>query len=102
MLTRGISDGATRSIYTGMNSSDLVATVTELTAVTIAKGFLHPLPAAARGLVSAGLSEVVVAGGGAKNPYLMDRLRAALETEFGRSIKVCRMLFLVSFFYMYS
>ena len=71
-----------------MSGADLVATVTELTAVTIAKGFLHPLPTAARDRVFAELAEVVVAGGGGKNRHLMDRLRAALQAEFGRPIAV--------------
>lgn len=51
---------------------ELVATLTELTARTIADAY-H------RWLVPRGVDEVVVTGGGARNPTLMGRLRALLD-----------------------
>lgn len=51
--------------------NDLLATLTELTARTIADAIGRWLP-------SDGVGEVVLAGGGAHNPVLVDRLRHAL------------------------
>lgn len=51
---------------------DLVATLTELTARTIADAY-------ERWVMPRGLDEVVVTGGGARNPTLMGRLRALLD-----------------------
>ena len=51
---------------------DLVATLTELTARTIAEAY-------ARWVTPRGIHEVVVTGGGARNPTLMGRLRALLD-----------------------
>jgi anhydro-N-acetylmuramic acid kinase len=51
---------------------DLVATLTELTARTIADAY-------ARWVTPRGIHEVVVTGGGARNPTLMGRLRALLD-----------------------
>jgi anhydro-N-acetylmuramic acid kinase len=50
---------------------DLVATLTELTARTIADAY-------ARWLVPRGVHEVVITGGGARNPTLVGRIRALL------------------------
>ena len=63
-------------------TQDFVATVTQLTAVTLARGYLLHPPAAQ------GLTEVVLSGGGAKNPVLVAAIRCALATEFGRAIEV--------------
>lgn len=51
---------------------DLVATLTELTARTIAGAY-------ARWITPRGVREVVVTGGGARNPTLVGRLRALLD-----------------------
>lgn len=51
---------------------ELVATLTELTARTIADAYR-------RWVIPRGLDEVVVTGGGARNPTLMARIRALLE-----------------------
>lgn len=51
---------------------DLVATLTELTARTIADAYR-------RWLIPLGLDEVVLTGGGAKNPTLVGRIGALLE-----------------------
>jgi anhydro-N-acetylmuramic acid kinase len=51
---------------------DLVATLTELTARTIADAYR-------RWVLPRGVDEVVVTGGGARNPTLMARLRALLD-----------------------
>jgi anhydro-N-acetylmuramic acid kinase len=51
---------------------DLVATLTELTARSIADAY-------GRWVIPRGVDEVVVTGGGARNPTLMGRLRALLE-----------------------
>ncbi|HSM37540.1 MAG TPA: anhydro-N-acetylmuramic acid kinase [Longimicrobiales bacterium] len=50
---------------------DVVATLTELTASTVAD-------AVRRWLLPRGAGEVVVAGGGARNPYLLERLQTRL------------------------
>ncbi len=54
-----------------LDGADLVATLTELTAVTIARSLAEHGPAG-------GVGRVVVSGGGARNPVLLDRLRAHL------------------------
>ncbi len=53
------------------DGADLVATLTELTAVTIAGSLADHGPAG-------GVGRVVVSGGGARNPVLLGRLRAHL------------------------
>ncbi|HEV3049203.1 MAG TPA: anhydro-N-acetylmuramic acid kinase, partial [Longimicrobium sp.] len=51
---------------------DLVATLTELTARTVADAY-------ARWVVPRGVDEVVLTGGGARNPVLAERIRALLH-----------------------
>lgn len=51
---------------------DLVATLTELTARTVADAY-------ARWVIPRGVDEVVLTGGGARNPVLADRIRALLH-----------------------
>jgi anhydro-N-acetylmuramic acid kinase len=58
-----------------MPLEDLVATAAELTVQTIARAINS----------YAGIDEVIVSGGGAHNPYLMDRLRAELRPELKTS-----------------
>lgn len=55
----------------GAGPADVVATLTALTARSIADAYARFGPAA-------GIDEVIVAGGGARNPVLLDMLRAAL------------------------
>ncbi|MFD6178751.1 MULTISPECIES: anhydro-N-acetylmuramic acid kinase [unclassified Isoptericola] len=76
---RELYDGeyvATRLAATGLGADrlstpDLVATLTELTAVTVARSLAEHGPAA-------GVGRVVISGGGARNPVLVERLRAHL------------------------
>ncbi|WP_265522208.1 anhydro-N-acetylmuramic acid kinase [Oerskovia flava] len=56
------------SVRPGLTGPDLVATLTELTAVTVA-----------RALAGRPVRRVVVSGGGAYNPVLLDRLRVHLR-----------------------
>ncbi len=65
---------------TGANDADFVATVTALTAATIADAYARFAP----GL----LAQVVIAGGGAHNPVLLTELRARLAARLGRDIEV--------------
>ena len=57
----------------GLSTDDLIATATELTAQSVASGYrTFVVPRAV-------LDEVVVSGGGARNPYLLERLAVALH-----------------------
>jgi anhydro-N-acetylmuramic acid kinase len=67
----------------GCSPNDFVATVTELTARSIARAY-HLAPPE----LSHALTEVVVSGGGGKNPQLMARLVAALRREFCKDVAV--------------
>src|SRR5947207_1157349 len=60
----------------GGTSDDALATATELTAQTIAGGLRRESASA--------ITRVLVAGGGARNPALMERLKDALAPEIGR------------------
>jgi len=53
-----------------LDAADLVATLVELTALTIARSLAEHVPE--------GVDRVVVSGGGARNPVLLDRLRSHL------------------------
>lgn len=67
---RFVDDLATGYLHPGSPSEDLVATVTELTAWSIAAHIKEHQPST---------NEVIVSGGGAHNAYLMDRLRSLLS-----------------------
>lgn len=54
-----------------LSTPDLLATLTELTAVTVARSLADHAPGGA-------VDRVVISGGGARNPVLRDRLRARL------------------------
>lgn len=60
---------------------DLVATLTELTAASISNTYGRFAPGA--------IAQVVVGGGGARNPTLMARLAHHLQRQFGHPIEVC-------------
>lgn len=60
---------------------DVVATLTELTAATIATAYARFAPAP--------VAQVVVGGGGARNPVLMARLAHHLHEQLGRQVPVC-------------
>lgn len=60
---------------------DFVATLTELTAATIAHAYARFAPAP--------VAQVVVGGGGVRNPVLMARLAHHLQEQLGRSVPVC-------------
>ena len=66
----------------GLSMADFVATVTELTAASIADSYRRfaPMP----------VSEMVVCGGGARNPILLERLRSQLIRRCGRQFPVVR------------
>ena len=65
----------------GINPVDIVATFTELTAASIAAAYARFAPGP--------IAQVVVGGGGARNPHLMARLRHCLEQALGRPVEVC-------------
>ena len=66
----------------GLSGVDFVATLTDLTAASIADSYRRfaPLP----------VSEVIVCGGGAHNPTLLARIREQLVRRGGKSIEVVR------------
>lgn len=72
----------TEAAAAGLSANDFVATVTELTAASIADSYRRfaPMP----------VSEVVVCGGGAHNPVLLARIKEQLAQRVGRSIPVIR------------
>jgi anhydro-N-acetylmuramic acid kinase len=65
----------------GASDADFVATVTALTAASIADAYARFAPGP--------LAQVVIAGGGAHNPALLDELRARLTERLGREVEVC-------------
>ena len=66
----------------GLSDEDFTATVTELTAASIAESY--------RAFAPSPVAEVVVCGGGARNPVLMARLQAQVSRRCGRSVSVVR------------
>ena len=66
----------------GLSGVDFVATLTDLTAASIADSYRRfaPLP----------VSEVIICGGGAHNPTLLARIREQLVRRGGKSIEVVR------------
>ena len=66
----------------GLCGVDFVATLTDLTAASIADSYRRfaPLP----------VSEVIICGGGAHNPTLLARIREQLVRRGGKSIEVVR------------
>lgn len=66
----------------GLSMADFTATVTELTAASIGESYRRfaPLP----------VKEVVVCGGGARNPVLMDRIESQVTLRCGRDVSLLR------------
>ncbi|MXY93948.1 MAG: anhydro-N-acetylmuramic acid kinase [Caldilineaceae bacterium SB0664_bin_27] len=66
----------------GLSMADFTATVTELTAASIGESYRRfaPLP----------VKEVVVCGGGARNPVLMDRIESQVALRCGRDVSLLR------------
>ncbi len=66
----------------GLSMADFAAAVTELTAASIAESYRRfaPLP----------VKEVVVSGGSARNPFLMERIEAQLARRCGPEISLVR------------
>ena len=66
----------------GLSMADFTATVTELTAASIGESCRRfaPLP----------VKEVVVCGGGARNPVLMDRIESQVTLRCGRDVSLLR------------
>jgi anhydro-N-acetylmuramic acid kinase len=74
-----IASGATL----GLNDACVIATFTELTAVTIADAYASYVPCGAVPTDgSAGLCEVVIGGGGGSNPVMMTRLQHHLDLRW--------------------
>lgn len=71
----------TEALSDGLSATDFLATITELTAVTIAEAYARFAPGP--------VAQVVVGGGGARNPYLLERLAAHLKQQHGRAIALC-------------
>ncbi|MEZ4864757.1 MAG: anhydro-N-acetylmuramic acid kinase [Caldilineaceae bacterium] len=65
----------------GLSAHDFVATVTELTAASIAKAYADYAPAP--------VDEVVVGGGGARNPVLLARLEYHLAQRLPQPVTLC-------------
>ncbi|MGH9818267.1 MAG: anhydro-N-acetylmuramic acid kinase, partial [Candidatus Acidiferrales bacterium] len=65
----------------GLSAADFVATLTELTAASIADAYARFAPGP--------VAQVVVGGGGAANPMLMARLTHHLQTRLGDAVEVC-------------
>jgi anhydro-N-acetylmuramic acid kinase len=65
----------------GHSAADFVATLTELTAASIADAYARFAPGP--------VAQVVVGGGGASNPTLMARLAYHLEERLGYTVELC-------------
>lgn len=66
----------------GCTDADFVATLTELTAASIADAYVRFAPGP--------VVETVVGGGGGRNPVLMARLAAQLQVQMGQAVPVLR------------
>ena len=65
----------------GLGDADFVATITELTAASIADAYARFAPAA--------IAQIVIGGGGARNPVLMARIKTLVMQRLGYPIEVC-------------
>ncbi|MFZ1756684.1 MAG: anhydro-N-acetylmuramic acid kinase [Caldilineaceae bacterium] len=64
----------------GLSPADFIATLTELTAASIADAYARFAPAP--------IAQVVLAGGGARNPLLVERISYQLRQKLGRDVPV--------------
>lgn len=71
----------TEAMAMGLNANDFVATITEVTAISIidAYGRFAPGP----------VSQIVVGGGGAHNLYLLERLSFHLQKQWRHPVELC-------------
>lgn len=65
----------------GLSAADFVATITEVTAVSIINAYARFAPGP--------LSQIVVGGGGARNPYLLERLAFHLQRQWRHPVALC-------------
>ena len=70
------------AVEAGLSDADFAATVTELTAASIAESYRRYAPSP--------VAEVVVCGGGARNPVLLERLQAQVTQRCGRRASIVR------------
>lgn len=68
----------TEATAAGLSPADFIASLTDLTAASIADAYARFAPAQ--------LGQVVVAGGGARNPLLIERLAHNLRQRFGQGV----------------
>jgi anhydro-N-acetylmuramic acid kinase len=69
------------AVVVGLSAVDFVATVTEVTAATIAVAYAQFAPGP--------VAQVVIGGGGAYNPYLRQRLALQLQQQLGYPVELC-------------
>ncbi len=69
------------AMATGLTATDFVATITELTAASIAAAYKRFAPGP--------VAQVVVGGGGACNPQLLRRLAFHLQQQLGDGVALC-------------
>lgn len=69
------------AMTSGISPFDFVATITEVTAASIADAYVRFAPGP--------VAQVVIGGGGARNPYLMQRLDFYLQRQSGRAVALC-------------
>lgn len=65
----------------GLTPTDFVATMTELTVASIALAYERFAPGP--------IAQVVVGGGGARNPHLLRRLAIYLRQQWGKEVELC-------------
>ena len=66
----------------GLSAADFAATVTELTAASIAESYRRFAPRP--------VAEMVVCGGGARNPFMLKRIGAQLRKRCGATVPIVR------------
>ena len=65
----------------GLAAKDFVATITEVTALSIVDAYIRFAPGP--------VSQIVVGGGGARNPYLLERMAFHLQTQWRQPVELC-------------
>lgn len=65
----------------GLAAKDFVATITEVTALSIVDAYIRFAPGP--------VSQIVVGGGGARNPYLLERIAFHLQTQWRQPVELC-------------